>query len=113
MADTAEMSRTVRPRPRKARGQDRPQYLDSPDLDRVVIMLMGLVSEVSALRDRIDTHEALAEAGSVATTGAVEAYELSTDRRLAREALREALLDRVLRVLVEERDVAEPIDAGN
>lgn len=97
-----------RPRPRKARGQARPTYFDSPDLDRVTIMMIGLMAELSALRDRIDTHEALAEAGTVATTIAVEAYELDAQRRLAREARRDGMLDRVLRVLYEERDA----DAG-
>jgi hypothetical protein len=97
-----------RPRPRLARGQDRPTYLSSPDLDRVFIMLTALMSEVSALRDRLDTHEALAEAGKVATTEAVEAYELDAERRTAREERRDAMLGRVLRVVYEER---EAIDA--
>lgn len=98
-----------RPRPRLARGQDRPTYLSSPDLDRVFIMLTALMSEVSALRDRLDTHEALAEAGQVATTEAVEAYQLDVERRAEREARRDAMLGRVLRVLYEER---EAIDAA-
>jgi hypothetical protein len=93
-----------RSRPRKARGQSRPQYLESADLDRVFIMLMTLCTDVSALRDRIDTHEALAERGDVATTEAVENYELDPARHREREARREAFLDRILRVLVEERD---------
>lgn len=101
-----------RPRPRKARGQDRPQYLDSPDLDRVVIMMTSLMSEVSALRDRLDTHEALAERGVVATTQAVEAYALDSEREAARDTVREAMLGRVLRVLFEERD-AYPLPVSN
>lgn len=67
-------------------------------------MLMTLCTEVSVLRDRIDTHEALAEQGLVATTAAVEAWETDEARHVAREARREALLDRVLRVVTEERD---------
>jgi hypothetical protein len=94
----------ILPRPRKARGQDRPQYLDSPDLDRIVIMMTSLMSEVAALRDRIDTHEALAEQGIVATVAAVESFELDGVREAAREAHRDAMLSRVLRVLFEERD---------
>lgn len=93
-----------RARPRKARGQARPQYLDSPDLDRVFIMMMSVLSELSAVRDRLDTHEALAVAGVPGTTEAIEAYELDADRKRARDARRDAMLDRVLRVIVEERD---------
>lgn len=94
----------IRPRPRKARGQDRPQYLDSPDLDRVVIMMTSLMSEVASLRDRIDTHEALAEQDRVATREAVESYRLDPEREAVRDHDRDAMLTRVLRVLFEERD---------
>ena len=94
------------PRRRFARGQSRPAYLQPGDIDRVMIMLVALMSEVSALRDRIDTHEAVADLGSVATTAAIEAYELTPERQAAREANREAMLKRVLRVITEERDEA-------
>lgn len=103
MAD-ADAQTLNRPRPRKARGQDRPQYLESTDLDRVMMMLTSLMSEVSALRDRLDTHEALAAEGVVATTEAVEAHRPDVARETAREAMRDALLSRVLRVLFEDRD---------
>ncbi|WP_439486848.1 hypothetical protein [Blastomonas fulva] len=92
------------PRPRKARGQDRPRYLDSADLDRVAIMVIGLMAEVSALRDRIDTHEALAESGLVATYAAVETFELDEARQSQREVRRDAMLSRLLRVLYEDRE---------
>lgn len=104
MADI-DASGFQRSRPRNSRGQARPQYLDSPDLDRVFIMMMSMLSEVSALRDRLDTHEALADQGIVATHAQVEAYTVDAARQQAREAQRQALLDRVLRVIVEERDV--------
>ena len=107
MAETS-VSRASRPRPRQARGQDRPTYLDSPDLDRVFIMMTALVAEVSALRDRLDTHEALAERGEVATTAAVESYALDAARQAGREVRRDAMIGRVLRVLYEERDATEP-----
>lgn len=98
-----------RPRPRRARGQDRPTYL-APDLDRIMIMVTGLMAEMSALRERVDTHEALAERGQVATSDAVERYELDAVRRAARDARRDAMLGRVLRVLYEERDGDRPND---
>lgn len=91
-------------RPRLARGQSRPQYLASGDLDRVFIMLMTLATEVSALRDRIDTHEALAEAGIPATQAAVETFAVDESRETARVAWRDGMLDRLLRVVTEEMD---------
>jgi hypothetical protein len=106
MADTPNLA-VKRPRPRFARGQDRPTYLSSPDLDRVFMMLTSLMAEVSALQDRVDTHEALAEAGQAATREAVEAYELDLPRQAARDARRDAMLGRVLRVLYEEREALD------
>lgn len=97
---------TRQPRRRFARGQSRPTYLQSADVDAVMMMLVALMSEVSALRDRLDTHEALAEAGTVATGEAVEDYELTRERHAEREERRHAMLKRVLRVITEERDAA-------
>ena len=94
------------PRRRFARGQARPEYLRPGDVDAVMIMLVALMSELSALRDRLDTHEAVAELGGAVTTAAIEAYELTPARTAAREATRAAMLKRVLRVITEERDAA-------
>ena len=95
-----------KPRRRWARGVKRPTYLRPGDLDRVMIILVALTSEVSALRDRLDTHEAVAELGVTATSQAIEAYELTPERQAAREAARTAMLRRVLRVISEEREAA-------
>ncbi len=95
---------TRAPRRRVAKGPPRPQYLESPDVDKVVIMLLALAAEVSALRDRVDTHEALAEGGNTPTGRAVEGYALPAERQSERETRRQAMLHRVLRVLAEEVD---------
>ena len=100
----ADQQFQTRARLRKARGQERPAYLEPGDLDRVFIMMTSLMTELSALRDRVDTHEALAERGTVATTDAVERFELDAERRTTREARRDELLGRVLRVIYEDRD---------
>ena len=97
---------TRQPRRRFARGQSRPAYLQPADVDAVMMMLVALMSEVSALRDRIDTHEALAERGANATRDAVETYEIDTARHWVRESERQQMLKRVLRVITEERDAA-------
>jgi hypothetical protein len=96
--------KTRLPRRRWARGQSRPEYLEPGDIDRVMITLVALMSEVSALRDRLDTHEAVAEHGDLPTSTAIERYELTPERHAAREANREAMLKRVLRAITEERD---------
>ena len=71
-----------------------------------MVMMIALMGEVSALRDRLDTHEAVADLGGAPTTQAVEAYELTEARRTVREANRQAMLKRVLRAITEEREAA-------
>lgn len=102
---TSEPS-AFQPRRRFAKGQARPRYLQPEDLDKMMIMFVALMSEVSALRDRLDTHEAVAELGGSTSSAAIEAYELTPERHLAREANRHAMLTRVLRAITEERDEA-------
>ena len=50
---------TAKPRPRKriAKGPPRPDYLESPDMDRMMIMFVAMVSEMLTMRDRLHTHE--------------------------------------------------------
>ena len=88
---------TRQPRRRAAHGPSRPQYLQAADVDQVMSMVMALMSEVSALRDRVDTHEALD-----GNEAAIEGYQLTDERRAVREARRHAMLKRVLRVFTEE-----------
>ncbi len=113
-AEAARTPRLVERRPRRrwARGVDRPQYLQPQDIDRLGIMIVALIGEVSALRDRLDTHEAVAELGAPVTRAAIEAYELTPARREQREAERQALLKRVLRVITEDREAALDSAAG-
>ncbi len=91
-----------RPRRRWAKGADRPNYLKPSDVDKLMFMLITLMSEVSSLRDRIDTHEGVAETGKPVTTAEVEAYQLTEPRRAVREKQRHDMLHRVMRVITEE-----------
>lgn len=101
-------------RRRKANGPRRPQYLASPDADRTVMMLLALAAEVSALRERVDTHERLAQSGQPPLPAAIEAYLPSAEVEAARAAVRRSLIDRIARVLLEpetERQTAASADA--
>jgi len=90
------------PRKRIANGPARPRYLESRDLDRMMIMFVTLMGELSALRDRLDSHELLADAGRMARTGDVEAVAANEERLARREELRMAMVRRVFRVLMED-----------
>ena len=96
-----------RPRMRAARGPKRPDYMGNPDLDRFMMMFTALLSDVSALRDRLDTHERLAGEGKVATPEAIEAFEPSPEDVSRRSALRDAFLKRIFRVVFEDLERAE------
>lgn len=95
-----------RPRRRWARGVDRPEYLRPSDIDSLMVMFVALIGEVSALRDRLDSHEAIADAGVVASTSAVEAFVPGEARAADREAARQAMLKRVLRAITQQREAA-------
>lgn len=88
--------RLPKPRAAAAKGR-RPQFLDDPDSDRLLAMIMALTGELAVLRDRLDSHERLAAAGQVATPEAIEAFEPGLPLEESREAWRTAMLERVFR----------------
>jgi len=92
-------------RRRFANGPPRPKYLTGVDADRAVMMILALAAEVSALRERLDTHERLAAEGQPARPDAVEAYAPTEGVETARAAARRSLIDRVTRVLLEPDSV--------
>lgn len=107
------MTTPTSPAPRRKRvaaGPKRPRYLSDRDLDRMMIMFVALMGEVSALRDRLDTHEALADAGRPSRTDEVEAFVASAPRVSRRDEIRMATVRRVYRVLMEEVEAGKPGD---
>jgi hypothetical protein len=98
------MEPTVKRR-RYANGPPRPQYLSKADADRAVMMVLALSAEVSALRERLDTHERLAEAALSPTPAAVESYQAPEPVETLRGEARRALIDRITRVLIEPEAV--------
>jgi hypothetical protein len=65
------------------------------------MMILALATEVSALRERLDTHERLAAAGRSPDPAAVEAYTPDEAVEAARAAARRALIEHITRVLLE------------
>ena len=87
-----------KPRQRVAKGR-RPFFLDSPDSDKLLSMIVALVGEVSVVKERLDTHERLAAQGKVATPEEIEKYQPDEEVEDEREAWRAAMLDRVFRII--------------
>ena len=103
-------ARKTLPRRRVAIGPRRPQYLHEVELDRMMMIVTALAAEVSALRDRLDTHEALAVRDIAPTHAAVEAYVVDESDAARRETNRMAAIKRVYRILTEELDAMNQSD---
>ena len=86
---------------RTAKGR-RPYFFDDPNIDRLIAMLMALVAEVSVIRERLDTHERLAQENRVATPDAIENYEPTDDILQERADWRERYIGRILRIQTDE-----------
>lgn len=89
-------------RPRKSVGAKRPTYLDHADVDRVMTVLLALVSEVASLRERLDSHEQLGAVGELPSPDAVEDFMPDDDIEQQREAWRDGYISRLFRVLTED-----------
>ena len=91
---------------RVAKGE-RPVFFEDPNIDRLVAMIMGLVGEVSVIRDRLDTVERLAQERGLFTQADIEAYEPSEQALMERAQLRKMLLGKVTRIISSEVEALE------
>ncbi len=91
-----------RPRKRIAAGPPRPKYLAGEDVDRLAIMMVAMLSELLALRERVETHEDLLDRNGTLSKTMIEAYRPSAEDEDGRERKRIAILRRVFRVLKDE-----------
>ena len=89
------------PLPRVARGK-RPRFHEQESIDRLIAIVLALTSEVSVLRDRLDTVETLGMRAGWLEAGGVDAHVPDLEERKRREARREAYLGRVLAILKAE-----------
>jgi hypothetical protein len=87
--------------PRTIRGK-RPAFHEQSAIDRLIAMNLALVSEVSVLRDRLDTLERVSCAHGWLGATTLEDYRPPLDVIKAREASREGLIERVFHVMREE-----------
>jgi hypothetical protein len=92
-------------RPRKALGPERRVYFNDGDIDRVMAILLALVSEVAAIRDRVDTHERLADQGEAPSRAKVESFLPDAEVDADRDAWRDAYIRRLFRVITEDIEV--------
>jgi hypothetical protein len=80
---------------------------NSTEVDRLLAIIMAVASEVSALRERIDTIERLAEGKGVFAVSEVESYRPDELAAAERDVWRTQYIDRVLAVIRQELDELE------
>lgn len=74
-----------------------PDFENAVSSDQLLEMVLALAAEVSVLRDRLDTHERLADAGDLPKSALIEDYTITPEVFEARSGLRQRLLDKIFR----------------
>ncbi|MBN3871792.1 hypothetical protein [Nostoc sp. JL33] len=83
----------------------RPVYLDNPQIDKLLAIVMALTGEVSVLHERLDTVERLLEVKGILSPSEIETYEPDAKVIKEREQWRAEYIARVLRVVQEELEI--------
>ena len=91
--------------PRAPKGK-RPAFYKDPAVDSLLAVIAALTAEVSVAMDRITTLERLLEQRALLPGDAIESYEPDTVEAKRRNDAREALIERVFRVLAQQTDGA-------
>ena len=95
---------------RTAKGR-RPYFFDDPNIDKLLAMIMALAGEVSVIRERMDTHERLAEKTKWATHRAIEDHEPDEITEAFRAQARADYIARILRIVQVELDQMKGAEA--
>lgn len=94
---------------KRAKGK-RPEYFDDPAIDRLLSLATALASEVSVLRERLDTVERLLEAGGSLERRAIEEYVPDTAAGYERGLATKAYIARIMRGYQQEVEALEAAD---
>lgn len=92
-----------RSRPRVPKGA-RPVSLAQADQERLLSMILALAAEVSALTEEVDDLRGALLAQRALTVAELELYRPDAPGRERREARRRDLLQRMLRIVLEDLD---------
>jgi hypothetical protein len=83
--------------PRVTKGK-RPYFFDDPNIDQLMTFFLELMTEVSVVRDRLDTVERLLDQQTAITRADIENYRPDAASEAERVAWRDAYVKRVLRL---------------
>ncbi len=88
---------------RTAKGR-RPYFFDDPNIDKLLAMIMALTGEVSVIRERLDTHERLAQSKKWSSHQAIEDYKPDDVTEAFLAQFRADYIARILRIVQVELD---------
>ena len=83
--------------PRTSKGA-RPQFFADPAVDQMMTFFLELMTEVSVIRERLDTVERLLDEKGSVSRADIEAYRADTGVEAERTAWRDAYFRRVMRM---------------
>jgi hypothetical protein len=83
--------------PRVSKGK-RPQFFDDPAIDQVMTFFLELMTEVSTLRERVDTMERLLDEKGTLCRADIEEFRPAAAAELERSTWRDAFIRRVMRL---------------
>lgn len=89
------------PMPRAAKGK-RPQYFEDPAVDKLHLMVMALIEELSVTRDRLDTVERLIEKHGLFQVQEIEDFFPDLKADAERTGRRIAYIRRVMKGITDE-----------
>ena len=82
----------------------RPYFFADPDVERVLTITMAVATELAVLRQRLDTVERLLDERGTVSRADIEAYAPDKDAADERGMWTEEYLNRVLRIMQQERE---------
>jgi len=83
---------------------ERPYFLEHPDCDRLLAMLLAAAGQISVLYERLDTLTRVLEQKGVLDAAELEAFSPDAAAQAARLEWDEAFVRRLMRVLTAEQE---------
>ena len=89
--------------PRKAKGK-RPQYFEDPAVDKLHLMLMAVMEELSVTKDRMDTIERMIEDKGLFKRNSIDNFKPTPEAEIERTQQRLQYISRVMRSIILDQD---------
>ena len=89
--------------PRKAKGK-RPQYFEDPAVDKLHLMLMAVMEELSVTKDRMDTIKRMIEDKGLFKRNSIDNFKPTPEAEIERTQQRLQYISRVMRSIILDQE---------